>query len=277
MKEYIVETKEIDFQYPDGTYALRKLSISLEKGKKIAIVGSNGAGKTTLFLTLNGVYKPNAGKVYFQQKEVNYRKKEILSLRKNMGIVFQDPNTQVFSANVFQEVSFGPMNLGLSEEEVRKRVNDALEKTEIKNLKDKPTHFLSGGQKKRVAIADILAMDPEVIFLDEPTAFVDPKTSKDLMVFFNQLNAEGKTIVLSTHDMDKVYPWADYVYVMQAGTVIGEGTPQEIFRDEALLQSADLDKPWIIEVYEEWISNRPHLKNSKVPRNQEELFDLLRK
>lgn len=277
MKEYIIETKEIDFQYPDGTYALRKLSISLEKGKKIAIVGSNGAGKTTLFLTLNGVYKPNAGKVYFHQKEINYRKKEILSLRKSMGIVFQDPNTQVFSANVFQEVSFGPMNLGFSEEEVRRRVNDALEKTEIKNLKEKPTHFLSGGQKKRVAIADILAMDPEIIFLDEPTAFVDPKTSKDLMSFFNQLNDEGKTIVLSTHDMDKVYPWADYVYVMQAGTVIGEGEPQDIFRNEALLKSADLDKPWIIEAYEEWISNRPYLKNSKVPRNQEELFELFKK
>lgn len=277
MKEYIIETKEIDFQYPDGTYALRKLSISLEKGKKIAIVGSNGAGKTTLFLTLNGVYKPNSGKVYFHQKEITYRKKEILSLRKNIGIVFQDPNTQVFSANVFQEVSFGPMNLGLSEEEVRKRVNSALEKTEIQNLKEKPTHFLSGGQKKRVAIADILAMDPEVIFLDEPTAFVDPKTSKDLMAFFNQLNHEGKTIVLSTHDMDRVYPWADYVYVMKEGTIIGEGEPQEVFRNEGLLVLADLDKPWIIEAYEEMIRNRPKWKDVEVPRNKEELFALFKK
>ncbi|KXG75430.1 energy-coupling factor ABC transporter ATP-binding protein [Thermotalea metallivorans] len=277
MTEYIIETKDLEFVYPDGTYALRKLTISIQKGKKIAIVGANGAGKTTLFLNLNGVYKPTGGKVYFEGKEMIYNKKDILALKRNIGIVFQDANAQLFSASVFQEVSFGPMNLGLPKEEVRKRVEDALAKTGIAHLKKKPIHFLSGGQKKRVSIADILAMDPKVIFLDEPTAFVDPKTSSELMAFFDVLNKEGKTIVLSTHDMDKVYPWADYVFVMKEGAVIAEGIPQDIFRDDEVLKRADLEKPWMIAAYEEIIKRKPYLSKEEVPKTKEALFQLMTK
>lgn len=273
----MIDVKEIDFVYPDGTYAIKKLSMSLEKGKKIAIVGPNGAGKTTLFLNLNGVHKPTSGKVYFQGKEVTYKKKEISDIRKKVGIVFQDPNTQLFSANVFQEVSFGPMNLGLSREEVKDRVQKALRKTNVENIKDKPTHFLSGGQKKRVAIADILAMDPMVIFLDEPTAFVDPKTSNELMKFFDQLHREGRTVVLSTHDMDKVYSWADYVYVMKDGTMIGQGTPQKIFTNDQILKDGDLNKPWILEFYEDLLERKPQLKGERIPKNKEELLCLISK
>ncbi|MFZ5969171.1 MAG: energy-coupling factor ABC transporter ATP-binding protein [Bacillota bacterium] len=277
MKEFIIEAKDIDYVYPDGTYALSKLSISLERGKKIAIVGSNGAGKTTLFLNLNGVYKPAKGKIVYNGQEIRYTKEETLALRKNIGIVFQDANVQLFSANVFQEVSFGPMNLDLPKEEVKKRVLDALEKTEVLDLKDKPTHFLSGGQKKRVAVADILAMDPNVIFLDEPTAFVDPVTSKSLMTFFDELNQEGKTLVLSSHDMDRVYPWADHVFVMKEGKIIADGLPEVIFQDNELLIEAGLDKPWIIEAYEELIKSKPHLKDERIPKTKEELFALLSK
>nr|WP_243183210.1 ATP-binding cassette domain-containing protein [Anaerosolibacter carboniphilus] len=267
----------MEFSYPDGTQALKKLSIALEKGKKIAIIGPNGAGKTTLFLNLNGVYTPHRGQVWYQGETMNYSKKEIFEMRKNIGIVFQDANVQLFSANVFQEVSFGPMNLGLPKDEVRKKVEEALIKTDLIHLRDKPIHFLSGGQKKRVSIADILAMDPEVIFLDEPTAFIDPKTSNELMLFFDQLNQERKTIVLSTHDMDKVYPWADYIFVMVDGRIIGEGVPQELFRDRELLEEAGLEKPWIIEAYEELIKNKPYLAQEEVPRTKEALFKLMLK
>ncbi|MFT9497830.1 energy-coupling factor ABC transporter ATP-binding protein [Anaerosolibacter sp.] len=275
--EYIIETKDLEFSYPDGTQALKKLSVSLTKGKKIAIIGPNGAGKTTLFLCLNGVYIPKKGQVSYGGKMMNYTKKEIREMRKNIGIVFQDANVQLFSANVFQEVSFGPMNMGLSKDEVRKKVEEALEKTDLSHLRDKPIHFLSGGQKKRVSIADILAMDPEVIFLDEPTAFIDPKTSSELMAFFNQLNQEGKTIVLSTHDMDKVYPWADYIFVMVDGTIIGEGVPQALFRDEKILGRAGLEKPWIIEAYEALIKEKPYLAGEEVPRTKEGFFKLMLK
>ncbi|MDF2547795.1 MAG: energy-coupling factor transporter ATP-binding protein [Anaerosolibacter sp.] len=275
--EYIIETKDLEFSYPDGTQALKKLSVALTKGKKIAIIGPNGAGKTTLFLCLNGVYIPKKGQVAYGGKMMNYTKKEIREMRKNIGIVFQDANVQLFSANVFQEVSFGPMNMGLSKDEVRKKVEEALEKTDLSHLRDKPIHFLSGGQKKRVSIADILAMDPEVIFLDEPTAFIDPKTSSELMAFFDQLNQEGKTIVLSTHDMDKVYPWADYIFVMVDGMIIGEGVPQELFRDEKILARAGLEKPWIIEAYEALIKDKPHLAGEEIPRTKEGFFKLMLK
>ncbi len=277
MKEYIIETKDLDYVYEDGTQALKKLSVSFEKGKKIAIVGANGAGKTTLFLALNGIQKPTGGKVLFDNNEVAFSKKEIINLRKNIGIVFQDSNSQLFSANVFQEVSFGPMNLGLSKEKVRQRVETALEKANIMDLRNKPTHFLSGGQKKRVAIADILAMEPSVIFLDEPTAFVDPVTSNSIMEFFDELSEEGVTVVLSTHDMDKVYPWADYVYVMNNGTVIDEGAPEKIFMNKEILMQAGLEKPFILEVYEEIVKHRPPTEQRRIPRTKEELFEIIQR
>jgi len=144
-----LQTKDLVYTYPDGTQALKNLSISFERGKKIAIIGANGAGKTTLFLTLNGVYKPTGGQVFFNGQQITFSKKELMDLRRKIGIVFQDSNSQLFSANVFQEVSFGPMNLGLPKEVVKERVESALEKASITNLKNKPTHFLSGGQKKK--------------------------------------------------------------------------------------------------------------------------------
>lgn len=277
MTQYIIQTEELEFAYPDGTKALKNLSIAFETGKKIGIVGPNGAGKTTLFLTLNGVHKATRGKIYYHSQPIAYEKQELLNLRKKVGIVFQDPNTQLFSASVFQEVSFGPMNLGIPKDEVREKVMTALIKADIADLKDRPTHFLSGGQKKRVSIADILAMEPEVIFLDEPTAFVDPKTSEELMIFFDQLNHEGKTIVLSTHDIDRVYTWADYVFVMKDGTIFAEGFPEEIFRNEKILNEADLQKPWIIGVYEALLKCKPHLQELPIPKNKQDLFDLIEK
>ncbi len=275
MKKNILEINELDFIYPDSTYALRKLTISIEQGKKTAIVGPNGAGKTTLFLVLNGVYKPTGGQVYVSGRRILYSKKEVMELRKHIGIVFQDSNSQLFSANVYQEISFGPLNQDLSKDRVRQRIEDAMRRTEIMHLKNKPIHFLSGGEKKRVAIADILAMDTDVIFLDEPTAFIDPHTSNELMNLFNQLNTEGKTIVLSTHDMDRVYTWADYVFVMKEGTIIAEGIPEDIFRNNEILMLSDLEKPWIIEVYEKLIQRKPQLINEKIPKNKEELFKLI--
>ncbi|AOT69112.1 energy-coupling factor ABC transporter ATP-binding protein [Geosporobacter ferrireducens] len=277
MTQYIIQTKELEFSYPDGTKALNNMSIAFEQGKKIAIIGPNGAGKTTLFLTLNGVHRATGGKIYYHNQPISYGKKELLALRKNVGIVFQDPNIQLFSANVFQEVSFGPINLGMPKAMIKEKVMEALSKTDITYLKDRPTHFLSGGQKKRVSIADILAMEPEVIFLDEPTAFVDPKTSEELMNFFDLLNHEGKTIVLSTHDIDKVYPWADYVFVMKDGTLFAEGVPEEIFQNEKVLCEADLQKPWIIEVYEALLKSKPYLKEFAVPKSKQELFELMEK
>ncbi|SJZ36666.1 energy-coupling factor ABC transporter ATP-binding protein [Selenihalanaerobacter shriftii] len=275
MSDSILEAQDLIFKYPDGTKALNGLSISIEKGKKVAVLGANGAGKSTLFLHFNGILQPNEGQILFDGEVINYKKKMLKELRKNVGIVFQDPDMQLFSSSVFQEISFGPLNLGLSEEKVKERVHDAMEVTGILDLKEKPTHLLSYGQKKRISIADILAMKPQVIIFDEPTVWLDPKHSIEIIDFFNEINKQGITVVLSTHNVDLAYSWADYVYVFAEGKILGTGEPEEIFKDKELLMSANLTQPWIVEIYEELIDKQVIDPNLSIPRAKEELLALI--
>jgi len=251
LAEYILEAVDVEFAYPDGTRALKGVSLGIEKGKKVAVLGPNGAGKSTVFLHFNGILRPVRGRVRFAGRDVRYDHASLMELRKNVGIVFQDPDTQLFSASVFQEISFGPLNLGLSREEVEKRVREAMAATEITGLGKKPTHLLSYGQKKRVSIADILAMEPKVIICDEPTAWLDPKHSRQALELFDRINRSGTTIIISTHDVDIAYSWSDYVFIMSDGGVVGEGAPEAVFQNEAFLRATDLEKPWLVEVYDE--------------------------
>lgn len=275
MTKYIIETEQLEFLYHDGTRALERVSVSIEKGKKVVFLGANGAGKSTLFLHFNGILRPSGGKVRFNGQDVIYKHSFLMELRKNIGIVFQDPDTQLFSACVTQEVSFGPLNMGLSEKEVIDRVTQAMVITQIEDLKDRPTHFLSHGQKKRVSIADILAMDPQVIIFDEPTAGLDPRLSHRVMEIMDQLSQRGKTVIMSTHDIDLAFSWADYVYVMKRGALAGEGRPEEVFQDDELILGADLQKPWLLEVYQELKRKGLVLRNGMVPRTKAQLFDLI--
>lgn len=277
MRQYILEAQNMEFRYPDGTMALKGLTVGIEKGKKIAVLGSNGAGKSTLFLHFNGVFKPTKGKLLFKGREVSYNSKFLMELRKSVGIVFQDPDTQLFSASVLQEVSFGPINLKLPEREVRRRVDNAMEAVGISHLQSKPTHFLSYGQKKRVSIADILAMEPEVIIFDEPTDCLDPKHTLQIMDLFDDINKKGTTVILSTHDVDTAYSWADYILVMKDGGLIREGTPYEIFKDDELLRNTDLVKPVILEFFEELAACGCIAQGTSVPRSKEELLRAIRK
>lgn len=275
MPEFIIETNQIEYNYTDGTKALNRLSISIEKGKKVVFLGENGAGKSTLFLHFNGILRPLRGKVRFDGRDVRYDHSSLMELRKNVGIVFQDPDTQLFSASVTQEVSFGPFNMGLSWDEVVKRVKSAMLSTEIEDLKDRPTHFLSYGQKKRVSIADILAMDPRVIIFDEPTACLDPRLSQQVMEIMNRLNSEGKTIIMSTHDIDLAYSWADCIYVMKKGALAGEGRPEEVFQDQELMENNGLKKPWLLEIYQELNKKGWLLGETKAPRTRDQLFNII--
>jgi cobalt/nickel transport system ATP-binding protein len=195
-----------------------------------------------------------------------------MDLRKNVGIVFQDPDVQLFSASVFQEISFGPLNLGLPKEQVIKRVRQAMAATEITELEKKPTHLLSYGQKKRVSIADILAMEPSVVICDEPTAWLDPKHAFQVMELFDRINENGTTIIMSTHDVDMAYAWADYIYVMSDGKVVGEGEPEAVFQDGSLLEQAGLERPWLIDVYNQLKAKGCIKKSAPVPRTRGELF-----
>ena len=239
-----IEAKDLCYTYEDGTVALDHISLKAQKGKITGILGANGAGKSTLFLNLNGVLSPSSGQVLLDGTEVRRDRKGIAELRRRVGIVFQDPDDQLFSADVYRDISFGAVNLGLPEAEVRRRVEQAMERTGVSALRDKPTHALSFGQKKRVAIAGVLVMEPEVLILDEPTAGLDPHGVSELMHLLSQLrDSLGMTILLATHDMDVVPISCDYAYLLGQGHVLLEGTPGELFSKPEVLRANQLRLP----------------------------------
>ncbi|MHB1654333.1 MAG: energy-coupling factor ABC transporter ATP-binding protein [Desulfitobacteriaceae bacterium] len=275
MAELILEAVEVEYSYPDGTQALRKINMAVEKGKKVAILGSNGAGKSTLFLHFNGILRPAGGKIRYNGRDVLYTAAGLRELRTKVGIVFQDPDSQLFSASVWQEISFGPLNLGLQESEVKERVLKAMVETEIQNLADKPTHMLSFGQKKRVAIADILAMAPEVIIFDEPTAWLDPRHAREFMQLLDHLAAAGRTIIISTHDVDVAYAWADSILIIHHGQIVAAGAPTDVFKQTDLIATADLALPWLVELHGQLIRTGWLLPDAPLPQSKEELFAAL--
>ncbi|MFA1710318.1 energy-coupling factor ABC transporter ATP-binding protein [Peribacillus frigoritolerans] len=272
MDEHIFHIEGLTHQFADGTFALKGLSLTIQQGKKIALLGNNGAGKSTLFLHLNGLLQPTAGKIKFKGKKMKYDRKALLSLRKQVGIVFQDPDSQLFSANVQQDISFGPMNLGWDRNAVKEKVIWAMAETEVTELKDRPTHFLSLGQKKRVAIAGVLAMEPDVWLLDEPTAGLDPYFSRQIMNLLDSIHHRDKTIILSTHDVNFAYQWADEIVVMNDGKVIYQGDPVSVFHDEDVLLQAHLEKPWVFEIFQSLLQSRNLTERGLFPRTKDELL-----
>jgi len=271
----VLETKDLSYSYPDGTLALEDINIKIEKGKKIAFVGRNGSGKSTLFMALNGTHRPQKGQVLYHGEPLRYDSKSLREVRKNVGIVFQNSDDQIFAPTIYQDVAFGPINLGYPKEKVEKIVTDTLEYVGLTHLKNKPPHHLSGGQKKRVAIAGIVAMDPEIIILDEPLSNLDPVGADEVMDLLNELNYFGKTIIISTHDVDLAYSWADYVFLMNNRRVISEGVPEDIFRQTENLKAAYLRKPVTLEIYEE-IKKRGLAKIKSCPRDIPDLVQTLR-
>ena len=246
-----IEVRSLTYTYADGTKALNGISFSAEAGKVTGILGSNGAGKSTLFLNLNGVLTPQGGEVLLDGQPVSYARRDLPELRRKVGVVFQDPDDQLFSADVYRDVSFGAVNLGLPESEVRRRVEDAMARTGITALRDKPTHALSYGQKKRVAIAGVLVMEPSVMILDEPTAGLDPQGVSDIMGLLSEIRKTlGITIILATHDMDIIPLYCDHVYLLSGGRMVADGTPEEVFRQPELLRENHLRLPRIAHLME---------------------------
>ena len=246
----IIETKDITYEYPDGTKALENVNFVAEEGKIVALLGPNGAGKSTLFLHFNGILQPSSGSVVIDGETVSYNKKDLMRIRQKVGIVFQNPDDQLFAPTVLEDVAFGPMNMGLSKEEVESRVKEALFRVSMEGFEKKPPHHLSGGQKKRVAIAGILAMKPKIMVLDEPTSGLDPKGASQILRLLYQLNKEGMTIVISTHDVDLVPLYASRVYIISEGKIIKEGTAPEVFEDVKTIRGANLRLPRIAHLME---------------------------
>ncbi|MEM3437561.1 MAG: ATP-binding cassette domain-containing protein [Nitrososphaerales archaeon] len=257
--------ENVSYRYPDGTLALDGVSLSFAKGERIAILGPNGCGKTTLLLHLNGILRPTFGKVYFEDKPLEYTSKSLLNLRRRVGFIFQDPNDQLFAPTVRQDVAFGPLNLGEPIDEVKKSVNEALRIVGMAEYADKPPHFLSLGEKKRVALAGVLAMHPEVLVMDEPTSNLDPRTASEILCLLLHLNQEyGLTLILATHDVDMVPLFANKLYVMSKGKIILEGSPREIFSNTELIRSVNLRSPRITHLFD-ILKRRDHLSIDKLP------------
>ena len=275
MPEVILEAVDLDYSYPDGTNALRNINLQVEKGEKLTILGSNGAGKSTLFMQFNGLYRPYSGCIKYQGQDISYKNKALIELRKKVGIVFQDPDSQLFSSSVYQDISFGPLNLGLSEQDVEARVKQALIDTETTDLEYKPTHLLSYGQKKRVSIAGVLAMEPEVIIFDEPTAGLDPRHAREFMHLLKNLSDEGKTIIISTHDVDLAYSWSDRLAIMSNGEIIAHGEPGELFLRPELIERADLALPWLLEMYCELVGKGWLLPSTPLPKTKADLLSII--
>ena len=247
----MLEVKNIKYSYNTKYQALKGVSLKINKGEMVALLGKNGAGKSTLFLHLNGIYEPDEGQVFIDGEELKYDKKSLLKFRQKVGIVFQNPDDQIFAPTVEEDVAFGPLNLGLEMEEVQDRVQEALKRVVMEGFEKTAPHHLSGGQKKRVAIAGILAMKPEIMVLDEPTAGLDPQGVTNLSKLLNELNDEGITIIISTHEVDLVPNYANRVFVLVDGLLIDEGTPKEIFSRPEILKKANLKVPIVTELFQE--------------------------
>jgi cobalt/nickel transport system ATP-binding protein len=273
MSSAILSAHNLEYLFPGGIQALKGLDLTISKGRKLAILGANGSGKTTLLLHLNGTLKPRQGRVLLDGQPVSYDRRSLRTWRSRVGLVLQEPDDQLFSASVYQDISFGPLNLGLSEAETRVRIGEALAALNIADLAERATHMLSFGQKKRVAIAGILAMRPEVLLLDEPTAGLDAPGVSQLLAVLQQLHAQGTTLVFATHDVDLAYAWADQVAVFGTGIVLKQGNAVEVLSDKNLLQRANLRLPLILELTQEL-----HLVDDLLlsPRSKAALLALIR-
>lgn len=243
MSNNIFEIQNVTYRYDDIT-ALDDLSLVIEQNRRIAILGANGSGKSTFLRLLDALYFPDKGSVKafgeplteeaFQDDEFAFR------FRRRVALVFQNPDVQLFNPTVFDEVAFGPLQLHWKKDEIRRRVSETLEELEITHLKDRSPHRLSGGEKKRVALASVLILDPEVLLMDEPTAALDPKSRSRVIDFLIDQGEKAKTIITATHDLDIIEDIADYCFVFQNGRVVGEGVPAKILNDHELLENTNL-------------------------------------
>ncbi len=235
----IIETKNLHFTYADGTPALQDINLSVKRGEFLGILGGNGSGKTTLLKILNGLLKPTKGKVYLEGEDIKSIHKDILFRR--VCTCFQNPDDQLFSPTVSEDIAFGPANMGLKKDEVYKRIEYALGAVSMLEFADKAIHNLSFGEKKRVCLAGVLAMGPEVMLLDEPTSSLDPMGVSSIMHLLKDLNVKkGVTMIMSTHSVDLVPLFIDRAIVLNKGKVVKEGSPKEVFADTQTLRSANL-------------------------------------
>ncbi len=227
----MIQIRNLHYRYPDGTYALRGINLHIEKGEFLLICGPNGSGKTTLLRTMSGLLKPSHGSILVNGVDSFG---DSSKTRQKVGIVFQDPDSQIVGETVREDVAFGPENLGLSQKEVEERVRGATEKMGLQGLLEKPCYLLSGGEKRRVALAGVMAMNPEIILFDEPFANLDYQGIQEVLRYMIQLHREGHTLIITTHDVEKVIAHIDRIAILQYGKVQALGPPENLVKDLSL-------------------------------------------
>ena len=244
----MIKFKNVDFFY-ENKKVLDNINFEIPKDKrKIAILGENGSGKSTLFLLMNGILKKKSGQIFIEGEELDYSKKKLIEIRKKVGIVFQDPETQIIAPTVFQEMGFGLENIGINEENIHKKIDTYLKKFNLFDKKEELCHTLSYGQKKRLSIASIVAMEPQVLVLDEPLVWIDPKNYNEIKDLLNEVSREGTTVIFSTHDVNFAYEFADYIYIVKDGKIVREGNKKEVFNSMEEIKKYNLDFPEILKI-----------------------------
>jgi cobalt/nickel transport system ATP-binding protein len=248
----LLEFEQVYYTYPGSDQpALQNLTLRVPLSKRCALIGQNGCGKTTLFLLANGLYKPQQGRIQWQGSPLRYDRSFLLNLRQKVGLVFQDPEQQLVASTVEEDISYGLCNLGLPDAEVIQKVGEVIAAFDLTKLAVRPVHHLSLGQKKRVSLADVMVLEPELLLLDEPTAYLDPRQTRNLMAKLRQIHQKGTTIVLATHDLNLAYSWADWIFILDKGQLVLEGTPQAVFAQRETLEQLQLGVPLVFEVLDQ--------------------------
>ncbi|KRF03342.1 cobalt ABC transporter ATP-binding protein [Paenibacillus sp. Soil766] len=248
---HILAAFEVSYQYPGSDRkALQELQMNIPTGKRTAIIGHNGSGKSTFFLHSIGIVQPMSGMLQWKGEPLSYKRKDLQQLRQQIGLVFQDPEHQLIHSTPIEDIGYGMRNAGMSEDVIQQRTSQMLRTFHLEHVANLPIHHLSLGLKKRVALAGVVALEPEMLLLDEPTAYLDRHAERQFIDELNRLHGQGMTIVMATHDMNLAYSWADWVIVMDQGRKVLEGDPLDVFYYNRAELPSELEPPMLIEIWD---------------------------
>jgi cobalt/nickel transport system ATP-binding protein len=249
----LLEFEQVAYTYPSGLQSsITSLSLRLPRGSRCGLIGENGCGKTTLFLLAHGLLRPQSGRILWHGKPFSYCREGLSNLRQRIGLVFQNPEHQLVATTVAEDLSYGLVNLGLTDEEIRSRIQTIAHSFDLGDLLDRQVHSLSLGQKKQLSLADVMVLEPELLLMDEPTAFLSPGHCIDLRHRLNRIHAAGTTVMVATHDLEFLNGWADWLFVMDRGQLVMEGRPVDVFSQQQHLEELNLGIPPTLELLADW-------------------------
>jgi cobalt/nickel transport system ATP-binding protein len=276
LTSWLLEYSDLHYTYPGGQQpALNGLTLRIPAGKKCALLGHNGCGKSTLFLHGNGILRPQKGQVCWKGSPISYDRRFLHALKQKIGLVFQDPEQQLIASTVSEDISYGLCNLNTPVERIKQKVEQIMAAFHLSELAHTPVHHLSLGQKKRVALAGVMALEPELLLLDEPTAYLDRFQTRNLLDELNHIHAAGTTVLLATHDLDVAYEWAEWIFIMDKGRLVLEGEPETVFAREEWMERLQLGIPQVLEIWQALPASIKDRFDGSVPRTVKQLRRML--